>query len=601
MSETKTLHRRLQKQLKRNHLSEQAVPETLEQWQNFLHLIDRSYIGSSDAQYLLERSLEVSSQEMRKLYDDLKAESEQRIEALHKSEQKTRFMANMSHELRTPIHGILGSLEIIKNTHMDERRKLFVDTAYASCEMMLDVINNILDFSKLRAGNMELDNIEFSPRELVESIGSILATMAQEKNLEMQCFIPDNIPARVKGDPARLRQMLMNLAANAVKFTEQGEIYIGLELRELKGETALMRYEVRDTGIGIPAAMHKSIFESFVQVDASVNRRYGGTGLGLTIVREFAEMMGGRVGLNSTQGQGSTFWFEVRLPIVESHPNMHRSSPLEGRRALVVDDNETNRRILESYLHSWKANAVIVSSGYEALQALAESIKQQTPFDIILLDWFMPQMDGLALARAIRSDRHYDRVPIVMLTSYGLSQEKQQQTGIQAAITKPVRSLTLRDIISDTIQRFALPSNQPQSVEAILAATKPQHEPAILLAEDNQINALIAVTMLEELDMKVDHVTNGKQALKAMRSRPYQLVLMDINMPEMDGYTATRYIRKWEKEGLIKSHTPVVAMTANALKGDKEKCLNVGMDDYLSKPVKQDELLQVVQNWLKTG
>ena len=598
MKETNPLHRRLQKQLKRNGLSQQQLPEDIGKWQDFLHLVDRSYIGSSDAQYLLERSLEVSSQEMRKLYDDLKTETEQRIEALHKSEQKTRFMANMSHELRTPIHGILGSLEIVKNTSLDERQKLFIETAYASCEIMLDVINNILDFSKLRSGSMELDMIEFSPRELVESISGILSTMAQEKHLEVQCYIPDNIPERVKGDPARLRQMLMNLIGNAVKFTERGEIYADIQLRELKGETALLRFEVRDTGIGIPAAMHKSIFESFVQVDASVNRRYGGTGLGLTIVREFAEMMGGRVGLDSNPGQGSTFWFEIRAPIVEARHPTHGIHPLEGYRALVVDDNETNRRILESYLHSWKAEAVIVSNGYDALHKLEESYHQQKPFHILLLDWFMPQMDGVSLARAIRADERYDKIPIVMLTSYGLSQEKQQQVGIQAAVTKPVRSLTLRDVITDTIRRFGTQA-EIQPANSFISAPKPLYEPAILLAEDNQINALIAVTMLENLDMKVDHVTNGKLALKAMRQRPYQLVLMDINMPEMDGYTATRYIRKWEKEGIIKEHTPVIAMTANALKGDKEKCLNVGMDDYLPKPVKQDELLQVVQHWLK--
>ncbi|MEN9502360.1 MAG: hypothetical protein RI964_1645 [Pseudomonadota bacterium] len=600
MKEINPLHRRLQKQLKRNGLSATSLPDDLGKWQEFLHLIDRSYVGSSDAQYLLERSLEVSSQEMRKLYDELKAETEQRIEALHKSEQKTRFMANMSHELRTPIHGILGSLEIVKNTKLEERQQLFVETAYASCEIMLDVINNILDFSKLRAGSMELDMIEFSPRELLESISGILATMAQEKRLEVQCFIPDDIPARVKGDPARLRQMLMNLIGNAVKFTEKGEIYADVQLRELKGETALLRFEVRDTGIGIPPAMHKSIFESFVQVDASVNRRFGGTGLGLTIVREFAEMMGGRVGLDSTPGHGSTFWFEIRTPIVENHHHAHGTHPLEGYRALVVDDNETNRRILESYLHSWKAEAVIVSNGHDALLKLEESHAQHQAFDILLLDWFMPQMDGIALARAIRADTRYDKIPIVMLTSYGLSQEKQQKTGIQAAVIKPVRSLTLRDVITDTIRRFGLPSEQKQA-DTLIAAHKPQHEPAILLAEDNQINALIAVTMLEALDIKVDHVTNGKLALKAIRHRPYQLVLMDINMPEMDGYTATRYIRKWEKEGILKEHTPVIAMTANALKGDKERCLNVGMDDYLPKPVKQDELLQVVQHWLKLG
>jgi signal transduction histidine kinase/DNA-binding response OmpR family regulator len=610
MKEVKPLHRRLQKQLKRSGLLQNGLPDDLSQWQNFLHQIDLSYTGTSDAQYLLERSLEVSSQEMRKLYEDLKAETEQRIDALHKSEQKTRFMANMSHELRTPIHGILGSLEIVKDTDLDARQKLFVETAYASCEVMLDVINNILDFSKLRAGGIELEVIEFSPRELVESISGIMSTMAQEKNLEVQCYIPDNIPARVKGDPARLRQMLMNLVGNAVKFTERGEVYTALELREIRGDKAVLRFEVRDTGIGIPPAMQKSIFESFVQVDASINRRYGGTGLGLTIVREFAEMMGGRIGLDSTPNQGSTFWFEITVPITEHQHLEHHTQHLEGRRIMVVDDNETNRRILENYLHAWHAEAIIVSNGHDALHKLEESIRQQRPIDLLLLDWFMPQMDGLTLARTIRSDSRHDKTPIVMLTSYGISQEKQQQAGVQSAVTKPVRSITLRDVLTDTLRRHsgthsaiaaaaAVTASFPELVLKPAQHAKSMFTPAILLAEDNPVNALIAITMLEKLNMQVDHVTTGKLALKSMRTRPYKLVLMDINMPEMDGYTATRYVRKWEKEGVLKQRTPVIAMTANALQGDRERCLKMGMDDYLAKPVKQDELLRLVGQWLK--
>jgi len=605
MKEVKPLHKRLQKQLKRSGLLQHGLPDDQNKWQHFLHQIDLSYTGTSDAQYLLERSLEVSSQEMRKLYDDLKTETEQRIEALHKSEQKTRFMANMSHELRTPIHGILGSLEIVKDTTLDQRQKLFVDTAYASCEVMLDVINNILDFSKLKAGGIELEIIEFSPRELVENISGIMSTMAQEKNLEVQCYIPENIPERVKGDPARLRQMLMNLVGNAVKFTERGEVYTGLELLEIRDNKAVLRFEVRDTGIGIPLAMQKSVFESFVQVDASINRRYGGTGLGLTIVREFAEMMGGRLGLESVPGQGTTFWFEITVPITENHALGNANYHLEGRRILVVDDNETNRRILENYLQAWKAEAVIVSNGHDALHKLEESITQQRPIDLMLLDWFMPQMDGIALAKTIRSDSRHAQTPIVMLTSYGISLEKQQQAGVQAAVTKPVRSITLRDILLDTLRRHTL-DYQPKPTAApapafpnIVLKSVTSFPPAILLAEDNSVNALIAVTMLEKLDIHVDHVTTGKSALKALRNRPYQLVLMDINMPEMDGYTATRYIRKWQKEGIIKQHIPVIAMTANALKGDRERCLKMGMDDYLAKPVKQDELLKVVEQWLQ--
>ena len=593
------LQKRLEKQLKRSGLNATDLPDDLSKWQDFLHLIDRSYTDTTNAQYLLERSLEVSSQEMRKLYEDVKTETEQRIDALHKSEQKTRFMANMSHELRTPIHGILGSLEIVKSTPLDEKQQLFIDTAYASCEVMLDIINNILDFSKLKAGGIDLEVIEFSPRELVEGISSIMSTMAQEKNLIVRCEIADTLPERVKGDPARLRQMLMNLIGNAIKFTDHGEVYTALSCREAKDGNVTLRFEVRDTGIGIPPAMHKSVFESFVQVDASINRRYGGTGLGLTIVREFAEMMGGTIGLESIPDQGSHFWFEIPAQVVDASAS-HKTEHLSGRKVMVVDDTETNRLILENYLQAWQAEITLVSSGDEALATLEAPEHQQRPFDILVLDWFMPRMDGIALARAIRSNPQHDHTPIVMLTSYGISQEKQQQAGIQTALTKPIRSITLRDVLNDTLQRYGRPahSTAPNAAPAATFVPPATHTQTILLAEDNPVNALIAITMLEQADVHVDHVTTGKLALKAIRTRAYDMVLMDINMPEMDGYTATRYIRKWEREGILKKRTPVIAMTANALKGDREKSLSVGMDDYLAKPVKQEELLKLVSKWL---
>ena len=273
--------------------------------------------------------------------------------------------------------------------------------------------------------------------------------------------------------------------------------------------------------------------------------------------------------------------------------NLHQ---LEGYRVMVVDDNATNRQILENYLHAWKADAVIAKSGAEALDYLEQSSQHNKPFDVLLLDWFMPQMDGITLARTIRTDQRYDKIPIVMLTSYGLSQEKQQQAGIQAAITKPIRSVTLRDILLENIRSFNHSSADPLLP---VEPTETYDQYSILLAEDNKVNALIAITMLESLNMKVSHVTTGKQALKAMRMQPYQLVLMDINMPEMDGYTATRYIRKWEKDGVLKQHTPVIAMTANALQGDRERCLSMGMDDYIPKPVKQQDLLKIVRLCLK--
>ena len=591
MNESNPIHARLGKQLRRIGLADNQLPSDLAQWQGLLKLVSQSYQDALDAQALLERSLEISSQEMRQLYDDLKTETEQRIDALHKSEQKNRFMANMSHELRTPIHGILGSLEIVKNTSLDERQKLFIGTAYASCEVMLDVINNILDFSKLRSGGIELHLIEFSLRELLETISTIMGTMAQEKGLDFQCFVSEMLPNRIQADPTRVRQVLMNLIGNAIKFTEQGAITVNIDVLEYVAGKALLRFEVRDTGIGIPTAMQKSIFESFVQVDASINRRYGGTGLGLTIVREFVELMGGRIGVNSEVGRGSTFWFEIPVPVMDSsHSQLQQQ--VTYKRALVVDDNETNRLIFESYLHALSIEAQTVSSGKAALQALEQAYTAQNGYDLVLLDWFMPQMDGISLARHIRADARFDNVPLVMITSYGLAQDKQKQLNVQAALTKPVSLVTLRDVLLDTFRRFNSRdiSLKPSAIQK-----------TVLLAEDNQVNALIAVTMLEQVKLKVEHVTTGAAVLERVKKKTYDLILMDINMPEMDGYSATEQIRQWEVEGIIRQHMPIIAMTANALSGDEERCLDSGMDDYLAKPVKQDELLRVVKQWLDIG
>ena len=591
MNESNPIHARLGKQLRRIGLADNQLPSDLAQWQGLLKLVSQSYQDALDAQALLERSLEISSQEMRQLYDDLKTETEQRIDALHKSEQKNRFMANMSHELRTPIHGILGSLEIVKNTSLDERQKLFIGTAYASCEVMLDVINNILDFSKLRSGGIELHLIEFSLRELLETISTIMGTMAQEKGLDFQCFVSEMLPNRIQADPTRVRQVLMNLIGNAIKFTEQGAITVNIDVLEYVAGKALLRFEVRDTGIGIPTAMQKSIFESFVQVDTSINRRYGGTGLGLTIVREFVELMGGRIGVNSEVGQGSIFWFEIPVPVMDSsHSQLQQQ--VTYKRALVVDDNETNRLIFESYLHALSIEAQTVSSGKAALQALEQAYTAQNGYDLVLLDWFMPQMDGISLARHIRADARFDNVPLVMITSYGLAQDKQKQLNVQAALTKPVSLVTLRDVLLDTFRRFNSRdiSLKPSAIQK-----------TVLLAEDNQVNALIAVTMLEQIKLKVEHVTTGTAVLERVKKKTYDLILMDINMPEMDGYSATEQIRQWEVEGIIRQHMPIIAMTANALSGDEERCLDSGMDDYLAKPVKQDELLRVVKQWLDIG
>lgn len=593
-----SISHRLAAQLKRCQVDTNTPPSTHEQWSKLLHIIDSTYTSHHEAYYLLERSLEVSSQEMGTLYENLKQESEQRIDALHKSEQKTRFMANMSHELRTPIHGIMGSLDVLRETNLNEHQATFIDTAYSSCETMLESVSNILDYSKIHSGQLALEKVEFSPRELVESISQMLATLANKKELAIYCYISEHIPEKVLGDVARIRQILANLASNAVKFTEKGEILISVELQESNDEQASLLFEIRDTGIGIPKAMQGSIFESFVQVDASINRRYGGTGLGLTIVKELVKLMDGRVWLESTPDQGSQFWVELTLPIKEESVNSSDDSYLAGRYVLVVEDNHTHQFILKSYLKAWQAKPIIANNGMEALQMLRNSLALNEPFAAIILERLLPEMDGKTLARSIRTDRHYDRLPMIMLSARELDKAEQREHGVNAYTATPIKAKALKTLLIEQIRQQANPSASQQVFIQEDSPSAKNSVPAILLAEDNPINALIASTMLEGLPYRIDQAANGKEAFQKVSQHSYHLILMDINMPDMDGFATTQAIREWEEANAL-PNTPIIALTANALNDDREKCLAAGLNDYLAKPVKKDELLKVVKYWLE--
>lgn len=594
--EALSISHRLSSQLKRCRLTATELPTDQEQWAKLLHIIDSTYTSHHEAYYLLERSLEVSSQEMSTLYENLKEESAQRIDALHKSEQKTRFMANMSHELRTPIHGVMGSLDVLRATNLDERQATFVDTAYSSCETMLELVSNILDYSKIQSGQLTLDQIDFSPREVVEQVGQMMAAIAHKKNLPIYCYVPEDVPELLFGDMARIRQILMNIANNAVKFTEHGEVMINVEVKEQDDQAVTLVFEVRDTGIGIHKAMQTSIFESFIQVDASSNRRYGGTGLGLTIVKELVSLMDGRVWLDSAPGEGSQFWVELKLPIKQLSTTDLSDNYLEGRYILVVEDQVTNQRILRNYLKAWKAKAIIANNGMEALQMLRNSLALNEPFAAILLERHLPEMDGKTLARSIRTDRHYDRLPLIMMSLTELDKAAQKEHGVNACLTTPIKLKALKTLLTQQIRQQATEPN-PQ-LAAIATVANREHTPAILLAEDNPINALIASTMLEDLPYRIDHVTNGKEAFQKASHYPYHLILMDINMPDMDGFMTTQAIREWEQVNTL-YNTPIIALTANALTDDREKCLAAGLNDYLAKPVKKEELLKTVSHWLE--
>ncbi len=581
-------HQRLSNQLSRNNLSFKEAPKNLAEWQRFLSVINKSYYAHTESRQLLERSLEVSSEEMHSLYDELKDETEQRISAIHQSEEKMMFMANMSHEIRTPIHGILGSLDVVKGTDLDERQQLFINTAHVSCEALLDIINNILNFSKINADKLDLEITDFSVQELVSEVNSIMAMTEPDKPVEVLSFVEKSVPLVLRGDSSRLRQMLINLISNGLKFTDSGEVYTRVERRFENENEVSLRFEVRDTGVGIPKSMQRNIFNSFVQVDASITRRFGGTGLGLTIVKEFVTLMGGTVGVDSIPGKGSLFWFEITLQKAAQLVPGESKKGLSGLSVLVVDDTNANRQIFGEYLKSWGAVPELVSSGEAALQKMLVAYNLGKPYDLILLDWFMPKMDGLTLAKQINTDPRFNQTPVVLLASYAIAQEKLDRAGVKYSLTKPIRSSVLKSLLLEVIQQ----KNDPLVQEVVKESS------AILLAEDNEVNALIARTLLEDEGHDIQHVLDGKEAVEAVKTQRYSLILMDVHMPDVDGYAATKLIRQWERKHAAQPVT-IVAMTANALKGDREKCLEIGMDDYLAKPVSRDALLKKVKMWMK--
>ncbi|CAA6827602.1 MAG: Histidine kinase [uncultured Thiotrichaceae bacterium] len=606
-NKTEKLERSLTRQLKSVNLHFDEVPPDLEQWQAFLNSVNSAYVGNKETRYILERSLDESSQEMSKLYEDLKQETEQRIKALQESDEKTRFMANMSHEIRTPINGVLGSLEIVKNnTILNKQQKLFVGTAAKSAENLLDIINNILDFSKISSDQLELENINFDIYQLVEDITSIAYVNANDKGIDVSWNIDKAIPARIKGDPTKTRQILSNLLSNAIKFTEKGSVTTRISLLKEDLASCKLRLEVEDTGIGISPEMQQNIFDAFIQEDSSTTRRYGGTGLGLTIIKELTQLMGGQVFVKSNKGQGTTFWADIPFETLVDENIDAFDDSLSGLRILAVDEDKANLSILEHYLTHWNIDVDVTSSAGEGLNYLSNSLAVANPYDIFIVDWFLSDAQGLEFSRAINTQEAFRNIPKIMLNPS--SEQLQKIPGI--TLEKPIRNNMLKDVLLECLHAHGNKHLQRIQKKKTLEANlntlkKTQMKPRkkdpntidVLLAEDNELNALIAVTMMEEMNLTVRHVSDGKQALNAMKIAKFHIVLMDMHMPVMDGYEATQKIREWERE-MQKEPITIIALTANALSGDREKCLAEGMNDYVSKPVTQEGLTSVVSRWI---